>query len=81
MTMRSFRVSLGVLLVAAHIFAQALTLRGLVTDESGAVVPTATVSLAGPAGLSKTAVTANDGSYSFIGLPVGAYTVEAQLCL
>jgi Carboxypeptidase regulatory-like domain len=49
-----------------------------VTDESGGVVPGAKLILAGPAGLSKTTVTANDGVYSFAGLPPGNYTVRAS---
>jgi hypothetical protein len=59
-------------------FAQTTALRGQVTDESGAVVPGAKVTLSGPAGLSKTAVAANDGSYSFLDLPPGNYTVHAS---
>jgi len=58
--------------------AQTASLRGLVTDESGAVVPTATVVLSGPSGLVKTAKTASDGSYVFPDLPPGDYTVKAS---
>ena len=47
-------------------------------DETGAVVPGATVTLNGPSGLSKIATSANDGSYSFIGLPSGSYTVRVS---
>ena len=54
------------------------TLRGQITDETGAVVPGATVTLTGPAGLSKSATTANDGSYAFAGLPPGDYTVQVS---
>jgi hypothetical protein len=61
------------------VLAQTATLRGQVTDESGAVVPGATVTLAGPAGLSKTTTAAvNDGSYSFTDLPSGGYTIQAS---
>jgi hypothetical protein len=58
-------------------FSQTATLRGVVTDESAAVVPGAKVTLTGPSGLLKTAASANDGSYSFTNLPFGAYTLEA----
>ncbi|MGI9075496.1 MAG: carboxypeptidase-like regulatory domain-containing protein [Bryobacteraceae bacterium] len=52
-------------------------MRGQVFDESGAVVPRATVTLTGPSGLVKTTSTAADGSYSLSGLPAGEYTVQA----
>src|SRR3954469_8589947 len=57
--------------------AQAATLRGQVTDESGAVVPGAKVVLSGPGKLSKTTTAGSDGSYSFADLPLGNYTVHA----
>jgi hypothetical protein len=65
------------LFLSISLQAQNGALRGQVTDESGAVVPGATVSLAGPGGPARTAVAANDGSYSFVNLPPGAYTVRA----
>ena len=46
-------------------------------DESGAVVPGAKVTLSGASG-SVTGTAANDGSYSFTGLPPGDYTVVAS---
>lgn len=46
-------------------------------DESGAVVPRATVAISGPAGLVKTTTTATDGSYSLTGLAPGDYMVHA----
>jgi hypothetical protein len=50
--------------------------KGVLTDNSGAVIPAATVALTGN-GVSKTAVTQPDGSYSFTGLNPGQYTVRA----
>ncbi|HUK17755.1 MAG TPA: TonB-dependent receptor [Bryobacteraceae bacterium] len=50
------------------------TLRGVLTDDSGAVIPAAKVGLAG-SGATKTAQTQADGSYSFPGLAPGQYTV------
>ena len=47
-------------------------------DETGAVVPGATVTLSGTAALTKTATSASDGSYSFVGLPPGSYTVRVS---
>ncbi len=55
--------------------AQSITLRGLITDESGASVPGATVTLKGP-GPARVAQTSRDGAYVFQGLPTGTYKVE-----
>src|SRR5688500_20301412 len=52
------------------------TLRGVVNDEFGAVVVGATVTLTDAAGTAKTAVTNNDGVYTFSGLAPGKYTVS-----
>jgi len=49
--------------------------RGVVSDNSGAVIPGAAVQLSGPAG-PKAAVAQSDGSYSFAGLPAGEYTLK-----
>src|SRR5579885_1060242 len=53
------------------------TLRGQLKDESGAVIPGATVVAAG-AGVRKTAGTQADGSYVLAGLPPGQYTVSVN---
>src|ERR1700737_894745 len=53
-------------------------LRGQITDQTGASVSEAQVTLTGAAGLVKTATAAKDGSYSFVDLPSGDYTVEAS---
>src|SRR5580704_1143568 len=67
----------GVLLLAAVLAAQdnSATVRGILTDTSGAVIPGATVSLA-TGRMVKSAVTQTDGSYTFIGLAPGEYTVK-----
>ena len=65
-------------LTSASLLAQNATLRGQITDESGAVIPGATVTLKGPSGFVKTSTTGNDGSYSFTGLTPGSYTVQAS---
>src|SRR6266404_2801901 len=64
--------------VASSLFAQTASLRGTVTDETGAVVPQAKVTLNGPGGLAKTATAIDDGTYSFAGLPPGNYTIQAS---
>src|SRR5580700_9641896 len=64
------------LLITASSWAQTVALRGVITDETGAVIPKAAVSIKGP--VAKTTVTGDDGSYSFAGLPAGNYVVDAS---
>jgi iron complex outermembrane receptor protein len=75
------RVLLGVaLLLAAAIGAQAQTARvtGTVVDESGGVVPGATVTLAGDAGR-HTTTTGPEGAYTFENVAAGTYRVTVTL--
>jgi hypothetical protein len=67
----------ALLTLAGSLPAQTLsgTLRGRVTDPSGAVIPQATVAAAGPKGQKTTAVTNSQGTYELKGLPPGSYTV------
>src|SRR5437588_1981720 len=53
------------------------TLRGTMTDDSGAVIPAATITLTG-GGATKTAQTQADGTYVFQGLAPGEYTVHVS---
>ena len=53
------------------------TLRGRITDPSGAVIPQATVMANTTEGRSVTVVTNDQGVYEFKGLPAGSYTVTA----
>ncbi|HXP87349.1 MAG TPA: carboxypeptidase regulatory-like domain-containing protein [Bryobacteraceae bacterium] len=58
------------------------TLRGVLTDSSGAIVPAASVTLTGPAAggsPARTATTQADGSYSFASLTPGEYAVRVEL--
>lgn len=57
---------------------QAGSLKGQVTDQNGAVVAGAKVTVRGPVGLVKTTTTDESGSYSFPGLPSGDYAIEAS---
>ncbi len=61
-------------------FAQATngTIRGRVTDPTGAVVPQTAISVTGADGQSITAATKADGTYEVKDLPPGKYTVRAQ---
>src|ERR1700681_2184959 len=52
------------------------TLRGRVTDPTGAVIPQASVTATGPTGKKATAVTDNQGAYELKGLSPGTYSVS-----
>src|SRR5690349_8156989 len=68
---------LSFLTMSGTSFGQTASLRGQVVDESGAVVPKATITIAGPSGVVKTAISAGDGSYFLNGLAPGDYTLHA----
>src|SRR5947208_6885082 len=75
------RLLLGVLVslfFSSALFAQTGTLRGIVTDESGAIVPGAKITLTANAGIANTALAGDDGSYSFTGIAPGDYVAEAS---
>ena len=52
------------------------SLHGQVTDQIGAIVVGAKVTIRGPDGQIKTVTTGSDGSYSFPNLKTGDYTIE-----
>src|SRR6266516_3168379 len=60
------------------LFAQTATLRGTVTDDSGAIVPGAKITLTANSGTVNTAVAAGNGSYSFMGIAPGDYVAQAS---
>src|SRR2546426_2494076 len=75
------RLLLGVLVslfFSSALFAQTGTLRGIVTDESGAIVPGAKITLTANAGIANTALAGDDGSYTFTGIAPGDYVAEAS---
>ncbi len=68
-------------LFAGAIFAQSGTsgVSGTVTDQTGAVVPGATVTLSNPStGFSRTATTTDGGRYNFTSLPPSTYRIEVE---
>lgn len=57
---------------------QTAQLRGRIIDPTGAVIPSATVTLSDTRGETRTAASSGDGSYSFATLEAGDYTVRAS---
>jgi hypothetical protein len=53
------------------------TLHGVISDESGAVVPGAKITVTNNSGPVKSVISGNDGSYSIAGLAPGSYSVQA----
>ena len=73
----SFLFVLCLLLASSAALAQSTgSLRGQVSDPSGAGIPGATVTLTGPANTVKVAATDETGNYTIVGLPGGTYTVR-----
>jgi hypothetical protein len=70
-----------VVLTAAPALAQATSqITGTVKDESGAVLPGASVSATQTdTGFKREVVTDGDGFFSFPGIPVGPYQLEVML--
>ena len=73
-------LSLLVLLAALPLAAQSLTgtITGTIKDEQGGVLPGVNLTLSGKTG-TRTAVTDTEGSYRFVGLDPGTYSVTAAL--
>ncbi len=72
---------IGVLLPVS-VFAQtgAASLTGIVTDQSGAAVPGATVTATSQAtNVNYTAISNDTGNYTVTSLPVGTYVLKAEL--
>src|ERR1041385_744816 len=72
-------LSLFFILAAALVTAQQTrgTLRGSITDELGAVIVGANVTLTDASGAQKKATTNGEGVYNFAGLAPGKYTLQA----
>ena len=68
------------LFLAVNVFGQDASLSGIVTDPSGAVIPGATVTATNDnTGVVSTSIANDAGAYSFPRLPIGVYTVKAEL--
>ena len=72
------RVLFVLLAVVLGVLAQQTgTLRGILTDNSGAVIPGGSISISG-SGVERTVKAQNDGTYSVGGLASGTYTVKVS---
>jgi len=67
-----------VLLLSSAVPAQTISLRGQVTDQNGAVISAARITVKGSNGLVRTTKADDAGRYSFADLDPGDYTVEAS---
>lgn len=76
--MSLLRCALALVFVYSPIAAQTVSLRGQITDQNGAVVPAAKVTLKASPDLVKIAIADSNGRYSFTGLTPGDYIVEAS---
>ena len=78
--MNKLRIFLVGLALSATALAQTPTaaLSGRVTDQTGAVIRQATVSLTGPNGKASTTTTDAQGAFHFSSLPPGSYGVAAR---
>src|SRR4051794_21443250 len=63
---------------ASLLMAQTVELKGMVTDESGAIVPGAKVTITGPGGTTQEAIVGSDGAYSIANLSANTYTVKGS---
>jgi hypothetical protein len=79
---RSFGFSSLTLLLclasALTAMAQSTPLRGRVSDETGAVIPGATITATDRTGRAFSTKSSSDGSYSLTAIPPGTYVVEAK---
>jgi Carboxypeptidase regulatory-like domain len=74
--------ALAAIAMSGSAFAQTVTgeIRGTVRDTSGGVLPGVNVTVVNvQTGLKRTEVTDTTGSYVFLSLPIGQYTVSAEL--
>lgn len=72
-------LTIFVLFVSASVAAQQArgTLRGLITDELGAVIVGASVTLTDATGVQKKTTTNGEGIYTFAGVAPGSYKIQA----
>jgi Carboxypeptidase regulatory-like domain len=78
-SIRFSTVTLLLYLVSAlTALAQNTPLRGRVSDETGAVIPGATITATDATGKAFSATSSSDGSYTLTAIPPGTYVIEAK---
>jgi len=78
-SIRFISVTLLLYLVSAlTALAQNTPLRGRVSDETGAVIPGATITATDPTGKTFSTTSSSDGSYLLTAIPPGTYVVDAK---
>src|SRR5262249_406068 len=76
----SWTLPLIVLLLAVAAFGQTTaSIKGTVTDTTGAAVVGAAVTVKGPQGIERTTQTNSSGDYEVPALPPGLYSVQIQM--
>jgi len=79
MFQRTCSVFVVTIFLSITAFAQSLaSIRGTISDESGAVIPGTKVTATGPSGVAKSTISAADGSYIINGLAPGKYAITAS---
>src|SRR5512146_1276944 len=77
-----FRMALNVVLMVASLMARAQSpagsVHGTITDPTGAVIPSSTITLTAADGTSRTATSGASGEYSIDQVVPGSYTVSAS---
>src|SRR5438093_3437317 len=79
--LRVFALFFSILMMGKPAMSQlrTATILGTVKDSTGAIIPGAAITAKNlETGLTRTAVGAEDGSYRFTALPVGAYEVRTE---
>jgi hypothetical protein len=81
-TRKFLNLILALLLLSGAALASAQTqagsIHGTITDPTGAVIPSATVTVTGGNGQSRTATSGSNGAYAFEQLAPGSYTLSAS---
>src|SRR5215472_1347118 len=78
--MLSAAVSLVAIVTLAVVAAQSTgTIRGVITDSSGAVLPGVTVTISGAGTAERSVITNEKGEFVFVGIAPGEYQVTAAL--
>src|SRR6266568_8767387 len=78
--LRGSYICIVLMAMSFSVYPQSTTsLRGVITDQSGAIIPGAVVSLTNDGtGFKRQALTGEDGVYQFLQAPPGTYHVAAE---